>query len=141
MNIVRIVLINLGIMALTACSTIAPTELGQLNEQSGAPLNGQVMSIQTIKLDAEYSKRLSGGVIGHFVSVGLGGNTGLQLLSLITGVNVANEYYGKYYDQVKVETSDEHQYTAIVPVGHFSKNENVEFTLKNNILNSIMRIK
>jgi outer membrane lipoprotein SlyB len=126
-------------LTVTACSSIHSAKVGTLN--TGNAYNGQIISIEQTKLNAHFSKRLTGATIGHFIAVGLGANSGLQFVSAMTGVAITNKEHGQMVDLIEVHTADGQEYKTLVPLNYFSLNETVTFTANKNAIDSIVRIK
>lgn len=128
-------------LTVTACSSINSAKVGTLNTENSNAYNGRIISIEPTKLNANFSKRLTGATIGHFIAVGLGANSGLQFVSAMTGVAIANKEHGQTVDLIEVQTADGQGYKTFVPLDYFSLNETVTFTADKNSIDSIVRIK
>ena len=128
-------------LAVTACSSINFAKVGELNNEDGAAFKGQIVGIEQTKLNANFSKRLYGATIGHFVAAGLGANSSLKFVGAMTGVAIANKEYGQFFDLIEIQSKDGQRYKTFVPLGYFSLNEQVDFTAEKATINSIARIK
>jgi hypothetical protein len=141
MILIKRLMLIICFLTVTACSSINSAKVGTLNTENGNTYNGQIISIEQTKLNANFTKRLTGAGIGHFIAVGLGANSGLQFVSAMTGVAIANKEYGQTVDLIEVQTADGQEYKTLVPLNYFSLNEAVTFTAKKNAIDSIVRIK
>jgi hypothetical protein len=91
-------------------------------------------------LNADFSERLTGAAIGHFIAAGLGANSSLKFVSAMFGVTIANKEHGNVFNLVEVQSTDGQRYKTIVPRDYFSLNENVVFTANDAVIDSIARI-
>jgi outer membrane lipoprotein SlyB len=127
-------------LAVTACSGINSATVGKLEFENGTLHSGQIISIEQTKLNAKFSKRLSGAVLGHFIAVGLGANSALQFVSAMSGIAITNKEHGRLVDLIEVQSADGKRYKTFVPNDYFSSNEQVSFTAKKSTIYSIARI-
>ncbi len=127
------------LLAVTACSSINSATVGELNIEKGTSYSGQVVSIEQTKLNANFSKRLTGATIGHFVAVGMGASSSLKFVSAMAGVAIANKEYGQVVDLIEVQSIEGQRYQTLVPQGYFSTNEKVTFTAERTTIHSIVR--
>ena len=69
-------------LAITACSSINSAKVGTLEIENGISYRGKIVSIEKKQLTADFSKRISGSLLGsllgHFIATGLGANKGLK---------------------------------------------------------------
>jgi len=129
------------LLAVTACSSINSAKVGELNIENGTSYSGQVVKIDQTKLSANFSKRLTGATIGHFIAVGMGANSSLKFVSAMAGVAIANKEYGQVVDLIEVQSTDGKSYQTLVPQGYFSLNEQVDFIAEKTTIHSIVRSK
>lgn len=130
----------MSLLAATACSNIHSAKVGTFEDANGVSFSGQIVSIEQTKLKADFSKRLTGAAIGHFIAAGLGANSSLKFVSAMVGVTIANKEHGNVFDLVEVQSADGQRYKTIVPRDYFSLNENVVFTANDAVIDSIARI-
>ena len=128
------------LLTVTACSSINSTKVGMLDTENGDSYNGQIISIEKSKLNADFSNRLTGATIGHIIASGLGANSSLKFASALIGVTIANKEYGRMIDLIEVQSADGQRYKTYVPLDYFSINEQVTFTAEKLEINSITRI-
>ncbi|MFT5852117.1 MAG: hypothetical protein ACI87J_002093 [Colwellia sp.] len=126
-------------LAVTACSSINSAKVGELDIKNGTLYSGQIISIEQTKLNAEHSKRLAGGIIGHFIALGVGANSTLKFLSVMAGVAITNKEYEEVVDLIEVQSINGQRYKTYVPVDYFTINERVSFTKEDKMINSIVR--
>ena len=128
-------------LAVSACSSINSAKVGMLDTENGALHRGQIINIEQTKLNASFSNRLSGAVIGHFIAAGLGATSSLEFVGAMAGVAIANKEHGRFFDLIEVESTSGQRYKTIVPLGYFILNELVDFTAHTATINSIVHIK
>ena len=128
-------------LALAACSSINSAKVGELTGKNGMIHTGQIVSIERKKLDARFSQRVTGYLIGHFIAQGLGANSGLKFASAVVGSAIANKEYGEFVDLIEVQSTQGQRYKTFVPINYFSRNEQVDFIAEKTTLTSIARIK
>ena len=124
----------------TSCSSINSAKVGTLALEKGHLYNGQIISINKKQLNANFSERLSGSLIGHFIATGLGANRGLRFVSAIAGSSIADKEYGKFVDLIEVQSVEGQSYKAYVPLDYFSLNEQVNFIAEKTRIYSITRM-
>jgi hypothetical protein len=140
MNLLNKLVVIISLMAATACSSIHSVKVGTFEETNGMSFSGQIVSIEQTKLKADFSKRLTGAAIGHFIAAGMGANSSLKFVSAMVGVTIANKEHGNTFDLVEVQSADGQRYKTIVPRDYFSLDENVVFTANDAEIDSIARI-
>jgi hypothetical protein len=140
MNLLNKLVVIISLMAATACSSIHSAKVGTFEETNGMSFSGQIVSIEQTKLKADFSKRLTGAAIGHFIAAGMGANSSLKFVSAMVGVTIANKEHGNTFDLVEVQSADGQRYKTIVPRDYFSLDENVVFTANDAEIDSIARI-
>jgi outer membrane lipoprotein SlyB len=141
MILIKKLTVILCFIAISACSSIKSAKVGALEIENGTSYSGQIVKIEQTKLNADFTKRLSGGVIGHFIAVGLGANNALQFVSTMTGVAITNKEHGRFVDLIEVQSEDGKRYKTFVQLDYFSLNDQVNFTAEKSTINSIERIK
>ncbi|MFT5674835.1 MAG: hypothetical protein ACI808_000763 [Paraglaciecola sp.] len=139
MNSFKKLVVIVSLLTVTACSSINSAAVGELEDENGSLFSGQIVSIEQTKLNADFSKRLTGAAIGHFIAAGLGANSSLKFVSAMVGVTIANKQHGQTFDLVEVQSTDGQRYKTIVPLDYFALNENVVFTANDEVINSIAR--
>jgi outer membrane lipoprotein SlyB len=126
-------------LAITACSSINSAKVGTLEIENGISYRGKIVSIEKKQLTADFSKRISGSLLGHFIATGLGANKGLKWASaIVESAIVDKEYgeYGEYIDLIEVQSAQGQRYTTYVPVNYFSINAQVDFIAEKSMINS-----
>jgi len=141
MILIKNLVVIMCFLAVTACSSINSAKVGTLDVENGTSYSGQIVSIEQTKLNANFSDRLSGAVIGHFIAAGLGANSSLKFVGAMAGVAIANKEYGQFVDLIEVQSTDGQRYKTFVPLDYFSLNEQVDFIAEKTTINSIVRIK
>ena len=139
MNILKTILIIAALSITSACSTIEVAKLEKLDVNTQGNQLGKVTEIKEVSLNAEFSKRLNGAVIGHFIGVGLGFNSSLKFVSAIVGVATVNKYNGRKYHYIKVNTASNDVYSALVPLNYFRLDESVVFIADGELIKSISK--
>jgi hypothetical protein len=140
MDIFKNLIVIISLLTATACSNIHSANVGTFEDANGMSFSGQIVSIEQTKLNADFSERLTGAAIGHFIAAGLGVNSSLKFVSAMVGVTIASKEYGNIFDLVEVQSTDGQRYKTSVPRDYFSLNENVIFTANDAEIDSIARI-
>ncbi|MFT6928493.1 MAG: hypothetical protein ACJAZP_004146 [Psychromonas sp.] len=140
MDLFKNLIVIMSLLTATACSNIHSANVGTFEDANGMSFSGQIVSIEQTKLNADFSERLTGAAIGHFIAAGLGANSSLKFVSAMFGVTIANKEHGNVFDLVEVQSTDGQRYKTNVPRDYFSLNENVVFTANDAVIDSIARI-
>jgi hypothetical protein len=127
--------------ALAACSSINSAKVADITSKNGIINTGQIISIETKKVDASFSKRSIGSLIGHFVAQGIGANSRLKFVSAVVGSAIAKKEYSEFVDLIEVQSEEGQRYKTFVPMGYFSLNEKVDFINEKTTVTTIARIK
>ena len=128
-------------LSMAACSSINSAKVAELTAENGMIHTGQIVSIERKQVDARFSQRATGSLIGHFIAQGLGANSGLKFASAVVGIAIANKEYGEFVDLIEVQSTQGQRYKTFVPINYFSRNEQVDFIAEKTTLTSIARIK
>lgn len=128
-------------LSVTACSSINSANVETLRIENGVLYNGKIIKVEKTQLNAKFTKRASGSLIGHFIAKGLGANGALQFASAVVGSTIANKEYGQYVDLIEVQSTQGQRYKTYVPVDYFSLNQQVNFKAEKLTINSIARVK
>jgi outer membrane lipoprotein SlyB len=128
-------------LSVTACSSINSANVETLRIENGVLYNGKIIKVEKTQLNANFTKRASGSLIGHFIAKGLGANGALQFASALVGSTIANKEYGQYVDLIEVQSTQGQRYKTYVPVDYFSLNQKVNFKAEKLTINSIARVK
>ena len=128
-------------LAMAACSSINSANVVELTGKNGLINTGQIVSIERKQVDASFSKRATGSLIGHFIAQGLAANSGLKFASAVIGSAIANKEYGEFVDLIEVQSTEGQRYKTFVPIDYFSLNEQVDFIAVKTTITTIARIK
>jgi hypothetical protein len=141
MILIKKLTVIVGFLLVTACSSINSANVETLGVQNGVLYNGKIIKVEKTQLNANYTKRASGSLIGHFIAQGLGANGALKFASALVGSAIANKEYGQYVDLIEVQSTQGQRYKTYVPVDYFSLNQQVNFKAEKSSINSIALIK
>jgi len=139
----KMVLLSTSLLVLMACSNTKAIQTQQLELSDTAPLSGEIVQIEEIKIGAESSKRFTGAVVGQIIGATLARNSQHQstvkFLTTMAGSQLADKYYGRTLDRIVVVAGDKQRFEALVPSNFVMLQENVRFTVKKGQITSLVK--
>jgi outer membrane lipoprotein SlyB len=143
MKTIKFATLTLALLGLMACSSTTPIQTDHLKASAATQLRGEIITVEEVKVGAEFAKRFKGAVAGQIIGAGLGLNSQhqstLKFLGAMAGVRVANKYYGRTLNRIAVMSADMQRFEALVPSGFVTPNETVRFTAEGDQITSMVK--